>query len=269
MAAEVVNLEELPYELAYKYMLYLDWKSLQNMCRLNKTYTEICRDNYFWNSKIEVDFPEIIGNYDRSDAKQWWIHCTVSARCFVYLQTQVDFKPINFGEDSYYDNKWQQYQGDNYINEELLKYYKEGVMRSFDKMYRKNASPDLPKVNVSKRILLFIKNGNILVGYIRFKKVGGKVRKLGEMEKEACQETFQDIFDYEDFNNEDITFHYSKLFGPRYLVYGADFTLKRKSENKPNPPKHFETVYQVEIVRTINISYGPPIYDYDEKSIKV
>lgn len=56
-----------PDELLMEYLLYLDPESLQNACISNRRFAEICRDDFFWKRKIEVDFGSA-----RSEFKKTW-----------------------------------------------------------------------------------------------------------------------------------------------------------------------------------------------------
>ncbi len=52
MAAEEVSpLISAPNEVLEQYLLSLDPKSLQNACRSHRTFTDICRDDYFWKNE--------------------------------------------------------------------------------------------------------------------------------------------------------------------------------------------------------------------------
>jgi hypothetical protein len=46
----------IPEELVMEFMLSSDRYSLQDICRTNKLTAEICRDEYFWKRKLQIDF---------------------------------------------------------------------------------------------------------------------------------------------------------------------------------------------------------------------
>lgn len=52
------EMEDLPYEIVLESLLRLDPVSLQYMCRVNRYYADICRDDIFWKRKVRIDYPD-------------------------------------------------------------------------------------------------------------------------------------------------------------------------------------------------------------------
>jgi len=70
---ELPDIEKLPDELIFEYMLKLDPRSLQNACRINKRYAEICNDQHFWKKKIDIDYKDYYIPSCEGDYKKCWI----------------------------------------------------------------------------------------------------------------------------------------------------------------------------------------------------
>jgi len=49
----------LPYETQFNYLLYLPVTDIANYCSVNPHVANICTDDYFWQQKMDHDFPEI------------------------------------------------------------------------------------------------------------------------------------------------------------------------------------------------------------------
>jgi len=50
------GISDLPNELLFKTLINLDVKSILNFCSVNKAYSEICKNNWFWSLKANHDF---------------------------------------------------------------------------------------------------------------------------------------------------------------------------------------------------------------------
>ena len=67
-----------PTEVLWDTLLQLDAVSLLNACSSNSKTNAICQDNYFWLSKLRMDFPEFnLENYDINDARRDYLNKTL------------------------------------------------------------------------------------------------------------------------------------------------------------------------------------------------
>jgi len=62
---------ESPREILEKFLIELDYKSLQSACRAHRKFSEICRDDRFWRLKLEHDYNITIKN--KATWKETWI----------------------------------------------------------------------------------------------------------------------------------------------------------------------------------------------------
>lgn len=51
-----IGLLSLPYEILFEIMLKLDTKSIVNGAKSNKALNQICKDDYFWQKKLYLDY---------------------------------------------------------------------------------------------------------------------------------------------------------------------------------------------------------------------
>lgn len=257
---EGYKLEDLPYDIAYQYMLSLGPRDLQNLCRMNRKFKHFCDQEDFWIKKLSMDFPEAMEHQDLyKNPKKLWIELTVSARCDFFLLTKLDFK--NLGSTlNRYKVQFEKYQH-NPENDRI-------VIKFFEKLYEEGFAFNLKfhhrlafRSEVSEKLqhferkpYIFLK-GNRLVMYIRLKKTDeGKYQPFNEKEKQVCTETMEDLFDDVLFEKE-YSKEFDKNFDYKYILYDRDENFVSKYKTKPNVQKG-ETLFEVK--RTLdNIGKTP------------
>lgn len=249
------KLEDLPYDLAFQYMLYLGPRDLQSMCRLNKNFNDICSDENFWIKKLSIDYPEVDITDINKPPKKIWIELTVSARCEIFLMTQMDLHNLK-REGEYYESEFEKYRPNPENDKIVLKYFEEIYRRNFYSNFENEYSLEFDS-EVPEKLQHFtenpymILNGNILVIYIRLKKTNeGKYRPLNEKEKQLSVNAMLMSFDYDRFERH-YSKEYDKNFDYKYILYGRDGNFPSKHKKEPKV-RDDETLFKV--TRSLNIS---------------
>lgn len=93
------NFSKLPPELQFEIALGLDDRSLQKLCRTNRYFAVLCRDEYFWQKKIKRDYPDSYKdlrktwkdeNYPDKFWKKTWENLRQPLTLFYYFTNVID-----------------------------------------------------------------------------------------------------------------------------------------------------------------------------------
>lgn len=238
------SLTNLPQEMVYEYMLRLGASDLQNACRTSKRHAEICRDNNFWIAKIKVDFPDIIGHYDKTNAKKAWIHCTVGLRFVfnIYISHALYYNDAAIGS---FMNKFPE------DDEEALKYIydlvrEEAIERIQDRYLSLSQYFSSTKcINLSNSMIYYIKDGRFCI-YLRRRRNGkSQLLKLSQNKIELIHDAIG---------------RYNAL-----LISLRDIEIKRRKSVKAFQDKTLEYYHDGNLVTTSLVKF--PYYNILMSSI--
>jgi hypothetical protein len=140
------NLEKLPLEVAFQILLDLEYPDLIRTCHVNRFFWSICQDDYFWQIKTELDYPN---HPERTSFPLWtWRQLYDHLRQGHLRQIPLYYYPR--GNDPF-DLVWV-YQG--YTHGQLLQICQE----HFDEAYPNELPP-----NFTIRLIIVVGNADQFV----------------------------------------------------------------------------------------------------------